>query len=426
MLRAASWQADRVTGRIVIIGSGETAPTMVKVHRALIDASGPGARTMLDTPFGFQANADDLTGKVQEYFADSVGVPIDVARWRRRDEPVADRERALALVHRSSYVFAGPGSPTYALGQWQDTPVPGALAEVVRRGGTVVVGSAAAVTVGAWTIPVYEIYKVGEDPRWVAGLDLLGPLAGITAAVIPHYDNREGGRHDTRFCYLGEQRLAVMEGMLPPGVGILGVDEHTAVIVDLAVGEVSVVGTGGLTIRVDGVSRVVAAGDTVPLADVIAGLRGDGSVVAHVSHGSSVVDVEAVDQATMSLRAVAQEAKARFDAVLADGDADGALATCLDLEDAIHAWSADTLQSDDIDVARRLLRAMVVELAESAKQGLQDPRAVLAPIVEVALDARRRVRAAKDFATSDAIRDGLAAAGVEVRDTPDGAEWSLR
>lgn len=415
-----------MAGRIVIIGSGETAPTMVKVHRALIEASGPGARAMLDTPFGFQANADDLTGKVQEYFADSVGVPIEVARWRRRDEPVADRERALALVQRSSYVFAGPGSPTYALGQWQDTPVPAALTDVVRRGGTVVVGSAAAVTVGAWAIPVYEIYKVGEAPRWVPGLDLLGPLTGITAAVVPHYDNREGGRHDTRYCYLGEQRLVAMEGMLPPGVGILGVDEHTAVIIDLAVAEVSVVGAGGLTIRVGGISRTVSAGDTVPLADVVAGLRGDGSVVAHVSHGASVVDVPDVDAATMSLRAVAQAAKGRFDAALARGDAEEALATCLDLEEAIHAWSADTLQSDDIDVARRLLRAMVVGLAESAKQGLQDPRAVLAPVVEVALDARRRVRAAKDFATSDAIRDGLAAAGIEVRDMPDGSEWSLR
>lgn len=415
-----------MAGRIVIIGSGETAPTMVKVHRALIEASGPGARAMLDTPFGFQANADDLTGKVQEYFADSVGVPIDVARWRRRDEPVADRERALALVQRSSYVFAGPGSPTYALGQWQDTPVPAALTDVARRGGTVVVGSAAAVTVGAWAIPVYEIYKVGEAPRWVPGLDLLGPLTGISAAVVPHYDNREGGRHDTRYCYLGEQRLVAMERMLPPGVGILGVDEHTAVIIDLAVAEVSVVGAGGLTIRVGGISRTVSAGDTVPLADVVAGLRGDGSVVAHVSHGASVVDVPDVDAATMSLRAVAQAAKDRFDAALARGDAEEALATCLDLEDAIHAWSADTLQSDDIDVARRLLRAMVVGLAESAKQGLQDPRAVLAPVVEVALDARRRVRAAKDFATSDAIRDGLAAAGIEVRDMPDGSEWSLR
>ena len=28
------------------------------------------------------------------------------------------------------------------------------------------------------------------------------------------------------------------------------------------------------------------------------------------------------------------------------------------------------------------------------------------------------------FARADAIRDGLVAAGIEVRDTPDGAEWS--
>ena len=198
-------------GRIVIVGSGETAPTMVKVHRVLIEQAGAGARAMLDTPFGFQANADDLTEKVLEYFADSVGERLEVARWRRRDEPVADRERSLALLARSSFVFAGPGSPTYALRQWQETPVPRALVDVVGRGGTVVLGSAAAVTVGSYAVPVYEIYKVGEDPSWLPGLDLLGQLTGISAAVIPHFDNREGGRHDTRYCYLGSQRLESME-----------------------------------------------------------------------------------------------------------------------------------------------------------------------------------------------------------------------
>jgi cyanophycinase-like exopeptidase len=101
---------------------------------------------------------------VLEYFADSVGTRLEVARWRRRDEPVADRERSLALLQRSSFVFAGPGSPTYALRQWQETPVPRALVDVVGRGGTVVLGSAAAVTVGSHAVPVYEIYKVGEDP----------------------------------------------------------------------------------------------------------------------------------------------------------------------------------------------------------------------------------------------------------------------
>jgi cyanophycinase-like exopeptidase len=420
-----------VSGRIVIMGSGETAPTMVKVHRALIEHAGSGARAMLDTPFGFQANADDLTEKVREYFADSVGAPLEVARWRRRDEPVATRERSLALLQRCAFVFAGPGSPTYALGQWQDTGVPRALVDVVGRDGTIVLGSAAAVTVGSWSVPVYEIYKVGEEPRWVPGLDLLGQLTGIDAAVIPHYDNREGGRHDTRFCYLGEQRLEAMEALLPDGVGILGVDEHTAVVIDVVHRTAAVHGAGGLTLRRGGISDVVPAGETVPLDDIAAVLSGRASGATARAHaladtGSEpVVDAEAGDlaSAAISLRGAAVGLRSRFDEALAAGDAEAALAACLELEDAIHAWSADTLQSDDVDVARSTLRSMLVDLAASAVRGLQDPRAILGPVVEVALDARRRAREARDYATSDAIRDGLAAAGIEVRDTPDGMTW---
>ena len=417
-----------MSGRIVIMGSGETAPTMVKVHRALIEHAGPGTRAMLDTPFGFQANADDLTDKVREYFAESVGTPLEVARWRRRDEPVATRERSLALLQRASFVFAGPGSPTYALGQWQDTGVPRALVDVVGRDGTIVLGSAAAVTVGSWSVPVYEIYKVGEDPRWVPGLDLLGQLTGVDAAVIPHYDNREGGRHDTRFCYLGEQRLEAMEAMLPSGVGVVGVDEHTAVVIDVVHRTAAVHGAGVLTLRRAGVSEVVPAGETIPLDDIAAVLTGRASgagIRAHATPADSPQEEAAADDTATSLRATAGDLRARFDACLAAGDGDGALAACLDLEDAIHAWSADTLQSDDVDVARGVLRGMLVELAASAVRGLQDPRATVGPIVNVALDARRRAREARDFATSDAIRDGLTAAGIEVRDTPDGMTWDL-
>jgi len=45
--------------------------------------------------------------------------------------------------------------------------------------------------------------------------------------------------------------------------------------------------------------------------------------------------------------------------------------------------------------------------------------------VTAELDARAQARAARDFATSDAIRDRLAAAGVVVEDSSDGARWSL-
>jgi cysteinyl-tRNA synthetase len=102
------------------------------------------------------------------------------------------------------------------------------------------------------------------------------------------------------------------------------------------------------------------------------------------------------------------------------------LEACLELEEAIHAWSADTWQSDDIDVARRTLRSMLVDLAGAATHGLADPRTVVGPVVSVALDVRAQARANKDFATSDLIRDRLAEAGVEIRDTPEGQEWDLR
>ena len=49
----------------------------------------------------------------------------------------------------------------------------------------------------------------------------------------------------------------------------------------------------------------------------------------------------------------------------------------------------------------------------------------LGAVVTAELAARAQARSAKDFATSDAIRDRLAAAGVVVEDSPAGARWSL-
>jgi cysteinyl-tRNA synthetase len=47
----------------------------------------------------------------------------------------------------------------------------------------------------------------------------------------------------------------------------------------------------------------------------------------------------------------------------------------------------------------------------------------LAPLVDQLLDQRQRARADRDFATADAVRDQLAAAGVTVEDRPDGPRW---
>jgi hypothetical protein len=282
-------------------------------------------------------------------------------------------------------------------------------------------------------VPVYEIYKSGADPSWAEGTNLLERLTGLRAAVIPHYDNTEGGTHSTRFCYLGERRLRLLEGTLPEGAHVIGVDEHTALVLDLADRTASVLGNGTVTVRCDGASRMLPSGTVVPFTDLarVAHSAGPSSAIHQTPEGAapalaSAPAAPAPAAPATSLRAAADRARVAFDAAVAARDADAAAGAVLDLEQALADWSADTLQSDDADHARRTLRGMVVELAGAAREGLVDPAARVAPLVEALLDERAAARACRDFARADALRNRLAAAGVEVRDASFGVEWSLR
>src|SRR5947209_3198516 len=252
-------------GVLVVMGSGETAPTMVKPHRALFERIGDAPAVLLDTPYGFQENADDISAKAVGYFAASVGRAVSAVSWRTAPPPGLTRDRALKALSEAGWIFAGPGSPTYALRQWRDTPVPETFTGALERGGVVVFASAAALTLGSHTVPVYEIYKAGADPQWTVGLDLVRQATGLPAVVIPHYDNAEGGHHDTRFCYLGEHRLQELELELPDDVFVLGVDEHTGCILDLDAGTASVVGLGTVTVRKHGCSTQIPSGTELPI-----------------------------------------------------------------------------------------------------------------------------------------------------------------
>jgi len=407
-----------MAGLLVIMGSGETAPTMVKPHRSIFERVGDAPAVLLDTPYGFQENADDITSRAVGYFAASVGRPISALSWRTPPTGLA-RHRALARLDEAGWIFAGPGSPTYALKQWWDTPVPEALAGALERGAVVVFASAAALTLGSHAVPVYEIYKAGIEPAWVPGLDLVRRVTGLPAVVIPHYDNAEGGHHDTRFSYLGERRLSTMERDLPGDALILGVDEHTGAEFDLDARVVTVTGRGGLTLRRHGRSVVYPTGSVVAF-DTLAGV-----VPTTVTAPRAPAPEAAAPAESGSLRADADRLEEVFAAAYAARDVDGCVAAVLDLEQVLVDWSADTLTSDEGDHARTVLRRMVLRLGELAVAGAADPRTVVGPFVDALLELRAQARAARDFATSDRVRDRLAAAGVEVRDTPDGVEWVL-
>ena len=419
---------------LTIMGSGETAPTMVTTHRMLAaKLPKPARATLLDTPYGFQENAPELATKAVEYFKTSINIALDVAGLTQMiGADALAVERGLQLVADAQYVFAGPGSPTYALRQWAGTPLAGLLTKKLRDGGIVTFASAAALTLGRFTLPVYEIYKVGEEPRWLEGLNILGEV-GINAALIPHYNNAEGGHHDTRFCYMGERRLAMLERELPDDVYVLGVDEHTGVVIDIDAQTATVVGKGVLTIRVKGVSTEIASGEVMSidrLRDPFTSTKSvAGSAAQSNSAGDDATDKPAATEVAVSdsnLRQATERLNDAFAQAITAGDADAAARAALDLDDAIAGWSIDTLQSDDADYARSVLRSMITRLAGAATGGLRDPREVVGPFVQVLLDLRVQVRTDKRFDLSDMIRDRLAEISVEVRDTPQGAEWGFR
>jgi hypothetical protein len=429
------------------MGSGETAPTMVKVHRSVVEKLGPDAHPglLLDTPFGFQTNASEIASRAVTYFRDSVGSAIEVAGLRRAADlegPAGDA--IIAKLAGAPMVFAGPGSPTYALRQWQGTLVPGVLAEKLALGGALTFASAAALTLGCVTVPVYEVYKVGEDPRWVPGLDLLSAI-GLRVALIPHYDNAEGGTHDTRFCYLGEDRLARLEDELPEGAFVVGVDEHSALCIDLDAQRAEVAGHGGVTVRVRGRSVRIEAGETMDLARIVelaaelaSGHTATGAVSsvggpsAHDSDSDSDSDSGVVARLPAPpgsegppLLGAIRRLEESFRDARGEGDVAAMVGAVLALDDELWAWSADTLQSDALDRGRAGLRTMVAELGELASLGARDPAGVVGPFVELALVLRDAARRERRFEDADAVRDRLLALGVEVNDAAEGSTWRL-
>jgi cysteinyl-tRNA synthetase len=83
----------------------------------------------------------------------------------------------------------------------------------------------------------------------------------------------------------------------------------------------------------------------------------------------------------------------------------------------------------DASLADAQRRALLLDFDRVLGLSLDRPAEIEAPLpagAEALLDRRAAARAARDFAASDALRDELAALGVEVRDTPAGQETAVR
>jgi hypothetical protein len=234
---------------------------------------------------------------------------------------------------------------------------------------------------------------------------------------------------------MGERRLRILEGLLPDGTFVLGVDEHTACILDLDAGTMTVAGLGAVTVRRAGTSTRFEAASVVAIDALrdasVSGAGGAGGASgAGDAIGSAPVPGEArppthEQLAVSPLLGDVARCEQSFDEALVAGDARGAVKAVLELDDVLHDWATDTLQSDELDRGRSVLRSLIVRLGDVAEVGVRDRREVVGPFVDPLLQVRERARRDRRFDEADAVRDALTAAGVEVRDTPQGPEWGL-
>jgi len=363
------------SGVLAILGSGETAPGMTKVHRELFKRHGNELRPVtLDTAYGFQENVPEMTEKLVAYFDTSLHVAFKALHFPSF-ENATEIERTILKqeIREANYVFAGPGSPSYAVTQWLPLRLGDDLRTVLRDGGTLCFSSAAAATLGLSSPPIYEIYKVGSGLYWNEGLNLLADF-GLSCVVIPHFDNQEGANYDTSCCYLGLRRLELMEALLPDNTGTLGVDEHTALIFDAESDSVRVIGRSNGYWRSNGTVRTLENGSTVPLSEI---RTVSNSVPRPAPPVSAPLSSAPDDLAQQVLK----------------GGTEGAEAL-----------------------------ARLVRLSNIGTEGYIDPKS----LVDGVLAARESARTVGQYALADQLRDALVGAGIEIHDSPQGSSWSLK
>ena len=260
-------------GQIAFLGSGETSLAGGRIFETLARSHPQQLKiALLETPAGFELNSAQVTGRVAEFMQtrlQNYKPQIDVIPARKRGTDFSpDDAEILQPLLSANMIFMGPGSPTYAIRQLQDSLAWDILRARHRLGATLIFASAATISIGAWALPVYEIYKVGEDVYSLPGLNLFSDF-GVTLSFIPHWNNAEGGIDlDTSRCFVGLDRFNQWCGTLPVENTTLGLDEHTGIIIDLQTGECQVLGVSSVSLVRECDPEIYATGASFPLTEL--------------------------------------------------------------------------------------------------------------------------------------------------------------
>lgn len=368
------------SGPIVLFGSGETSPQGRNVFDYILSSlPSPPRIALIETPAGFELNSDRVIGRIREFLdhhLQNYDPQIYIVPARKRGTDYSpDNPKILSPMLSADLIFMGPGSPTYAVRQLRNSLTWEISITRHRLGSALIFSSAATIAISSCALPVYEIYKVGEDLHWKEGLNFFG-MYGLSLVFIPHWNNNDGGSDlDTSRCFMGVSRFTNLIGMLPKDTTVIGIDELTALIIEPDFGECHVIGNGNVTLM----NQMHLPTENAKSGD----------------KRSSYLD-EIIKDRSVHMRTY--QAGETFELLeigpFQTNDSE------VRISDEIWTQILDANQFRDRDV---------LEKDEGPPENVNK-------LVEERVEARSR----KDWETADKLRENIAAMGWEVVDTPEG------
>jgi len=87
----------------------------------------------------------------------------------------------------------------------------------------------------------------------------------------------------------------------------------------------------------------------------------------------------------------------------------------------------ETITADDLATLKTTMHSFVFDvLGLKSESSNTSKDKALQGVMDIILEIRKDVKAKKDFATSDKLRDDLAKNNITIKDTKDGATWSIQ
>lgn len=318
-------------GQIAFLGSGETSLAGGRIFESLAHLIADTSKkhslriAVMETTAGFELNSYQVASRVAEFLKtrlQNYKPTIDIIPARKLGTEFSpDDPEILGSLLTANMIFMGPGSPSYAVRQLRGTLAWDIIRARHRLGATLIFASAATISVGAWALPVYEIYKVGEDVHTKSGLDLFADY-GLHLSFVPHWNNAEGGIDlDTSRCFVGIERFDQWRKFLPAENILVGLDEHTGIIVDFDKGSCEVSGVSSVSVLKQNGMEIYPSGAKFSLSELGAlalpsspdqGIRADAwEMVIHAENMQDEEEAPPVE--VLGLLEQRREARARKD-----------------------------------------------------------------------------------------------------------------